>query len=113
MNAKFHTAPNVVVKNADSLSPPSKQESALSITSDHAASNVNVNVVSPFVAAQQDLRAWKPLPKESTKLFIYTGNVMNVNVLPLSLMLDLGIGRATSAYWICVADAMFSDNGHR
>lgn len=46
VNAKFHTTPNVVVENAASLSPLSNKEWALSITSEHVAFDLNVNVVS-------------------------------------------------------------------
>ncbi|KAK9234738.1 hypothetical protein V1525DRAFT_318252, partial [Lipomyces kononenkoae] len=50
--------------------------------------------------AQQALSGcsgWETLPKETKKTFIYTGNIMNVSIVPTPLTLDLGMGKSASA----------------
>ena len=113
VKTEFHTAPSVVVYNAAALTPPSDKESLLSISAERVVSDLNVNTVSPYVAAQQAVLGWETLPKETKKTFIYTGNILNVAVLPVPMMLDLGMGKSASAYWIGVADAMYSAKGFR
>ncbi|KAJ5606695.1 hypothetical protein N7510_009476 [Penicillium lagena] len=113
VKAEFNAAPNVVVYNAASLTPPADKESALSIPADRVTSDLNVNTVSPYVAAQQAIMEWNIMSDETKKSFIYTGNVMNVSVVPVPLMLDLGMGKAASAFWIGVADQTYSARGFR
>src|ERR1700759_1708065 len=56
--------------------------------------DLNVNVVSPFIAAQEAIKHWETLPTGGKKLFIYTGNICNVAVLPVPLLLNGGMGKA-------------------
>jgi NAD(P)-dependent dehydrogenase (short-subunit alcohol dehydrogenase family) len=113
VKAEFKTAPSVVIYNAAALTPPPDKDSVLSIAAASVASDLNVNTVSPYAAAQQALAAWETLPKGTKKTFIYTGNILNTAVLPVPLMLNLGIGKAASAYWIGVADMMYAAKGYR
>jgi hypothetical protein len=64
---------------------------------------LNVNTVSPFVAAQHAVRGWETLPKEVKKTFIYTGNIMIVPIVPMPMMADLGMGKVASAFWMLVS----------
>jgi len=59
------------------------------------------------------VRAWETLPSEDKKTFIYTGNVQNAQIVPVPMMLDLGMGKAASAYWIGVADTAYEFKGYR
>ncbi|KAI1413648.1 NAD(P)-binding protein [Hypoxylon sp. FL1857] len=113
VKTEFHTFPNVVIYNAASLTNPPDKDSVLSVPADSVASDLNVNTVSPYVAAQQAIRGWETLPKETKKSFIYTGNILNVSIVPAPLFLDLGMGKSASAYWIGVADASYSARGFR
>jgi len=114
VKTEFHTPPSVVVYNAAALTPPPDKTSALSIPADSVVADLNVNVVSAYVAAQQAVSAWEETQSSPTKkTFIYTGNSLNVNVLPVPMFLDLGMGKSASAYWIAVADATYSDRGFR
>lgn len=106
-------APSVVIYNAAALTPPPDQTSALSIPADRFTSDFNVNTVSPYVAAQEAVRGWDALPKDVKKSFIYTGNMLNVAVAPVPMMLNLGVGKSASAYWIGVADATYKAKGYR
>ena len=113
VKAEFGVSPSVIVYNAASLTPPSDKESVLSISSNKILSDLNVNTISPFVAAQEAVRAWETLPSEDKKTFIYTGNVQNAQIVPVPMMLDLGMGKAASAYWIGVADTAYEFKGYR
>ncbi|KAF2661991.1 hypothetical protein K491DRAFT_764624 [Lophiostoma macrostomum CBS 122681] len=111
--SEFKAAPSVVVYNAAALTPPPQSDFVLSIPSERVTADLAVNTVSPYVAAQQAVKGWATLPKETKKTFIYTGNNLNNNVLPVPLMLDLGVGKSASAYWIGVVDLVNSDKGSR
>jgi NAD(P)-dependent dehydrogenase (short-subunit alcohol dehydrogenase family) len=110
---EFDTAPNVVVYNAAALTPPPDQDSVLSVPHESLVSDLNINTISPYVAAQQALNGWKMLPKEIKKTFIYTGNKSNVQLMPVPLTMTLGVGKSASAYWIGLADKMNSAQGYR
>lgn len=76
VEAEFGTAPSVVVYNAAALTPPPDKDSALSVPVANLESDINVNVVSPYVAAQNAIKGWQTLPAETKKLFVYTGNIL-------------------------------------
>lgn len=113
VKTEFHTSPSVVVYNAAALTPPPDNASIFSISAESVASDLNVNTISPYVAAQQAVRAWGTLPKETKKTFIYTGNIMNVSIVPVPMVVDLGVGKSASAFWIGVANATYSAQGFR
>ncbi|TAQ89081.1 hypothetical protein B7494_g2607 [Chlorociboria aeruginascens] len=113
VQTEFQTFPSVVVYNAAALTSPPDKDSALSIAAESVVADLNVNTISPYVAAQQAIRGWESLPKETKKTFIYTGNIMNVSIVPMPLMLDLGIGKSASAFWIGLADTVYSSRGFR
>lgn len=110
---EFHTSPSVVVYNAGSLTNPPDKDSVLSVSAESVASDLTVNTVSPYVAAQQAVSGWMTLPNETKKTFIYTGNITNVSILPMPMMLDIGMGKSASASWIGLADALYSGRGFR
>ena len=113
VKTKFHVFPNVVIYNAAALTNPPVNDSMFSTSAESVGSDLNVNVISPYVAAQQAVSGWETLPKETKKTFIYTGNIMNVSIVPMPMMLTLGMGKAASAFWIGLADAMYSAWGFR
>ncbi|KAF7190855.1 3-oxoacyl-[acyl-carrier-protein] reductase FabG [Pseudocercospora fuligena] len=110
---EFQAPPNVVIYNTGSLTKPPDDNSVLSILHKDVTKDFIVNTVSPYVAAQQAIEGWKSLPKESKKTFIYTGNITNVAIVPMPLMLNVGMGKAASAYWIGVANALYAEQGYR
>ncbi|KAL9087588.1 MAG: hypothetical protein Q9159_003538 [Coniocarpon cinnabarinum] len=116
----FHTAirefgisPSVVIYNAGTLTPPPDPESVLSIPPKSVASDLIVNTVSAYAAAQQAVLSWETLPAETKKTFIFTGNIQNISILPIPLMLDAGMGKSASAYWIGAADTLYASKGYR
>ncbi|TGJ83497.1 hypothetical protein E0Z10_g5254 [Xylaria hypoxylon] len=112
IKTEFNSPPSVVIYNAAALTPPDK-DAPLSITADNLTSDLNVNTLSPYVAAQQAVAGWEAVPTDTKKTFIYTGNILNVSVLPVPLFTSLGIGKSASAYWIGVSDAAYSARGYR
>lgn len=110
--AEFGVAPSIVIYNAASMTPPLDEGSLLSVTAQRLTNDLNVNTVSPFIAAQQAVKGWSTLPKGGG-LFIYTGNAQDRTILPIPMMLTLGVGKAASSSWIGQADGFYSNNGYR
>ena len=113
VKTEFQAFPNIVIYNAAALTSPPDNSSIFSTSADSVESDLNVNTISPYVAAQQAVKGWETLPKETKKTFIYTGNILNVTVLPVPMMLTLGIGKSASAFWVGLADATYSARGFR
>lgn len=113
VKAEFGSPPSTVIYNAAALTPPSDKDSALSISATGVMSDLNVNVVGPYVAAQEAVKGWAMLPAAVKKTFIYTGNIQMETILPVPLMLNLGVGKAASAYWIGLVDGAYSAQGFR
>lgn len=114
VKAALGAAPSVVVYNAATLTPPPAQDAPLSIPAASVVADLNVNTVSPYVAAQQAVAGWETLPADGVKkTFIYTGNILNVSVVPVPLFTTLGVGKAASAFWLGVADGAYAARGYR
>ncbi|KAL3454466.1 hypothetical protein BJX65DRAFT_301106 [Aspergillus insuetus] len=113
VKATFGAAPSVVVYNAAGLTPPPDNDSILSIPVESFVTDLNINTVSAYVAAQKAIEGWVTLPSDVKKTFIYTGNSLNVNILPVPLYFDLGVGKRASGYWIAVADETYAAKGYR
>ncbi|GLA02162.1 hypothetical protein AnigIFM60653_001562 [Aspergillus niger] len=113
VKSTFNAAPNVVIYNAASLTPPPDNDSVLSIPAESVTVDLNINTVSPYIAAQQAVQAWEGLPQDARKTFIYTGNMLNGTVVPVPLLLNLGMGKSASAYWVGVADTLYTPRGYR
>lgn len=113
---EFGTPPSVVIWNAATLTPPPIEGSVLSVPADQFAKDLNVNTVSPYVAAMEAVKAWEGMQgKEEggNKTFIYTGNALNQIVMPVPLFLTLGVGKSASAHWVGLADATYRERGYR
>ncbi|KIM98594.1 hypothetical protein OIDMADRAFT_105110 [Oidiodendron maius Zn] len=113
VKTEFKASPSVIVYNAAALTSPPDENSCFSIPAETVVLDLNVNTVSPYVAAQEAVRGWETLPKETKKTFIYTGNAMNVTLVPMPMVMDLGMGKAASAFWVGLADATYSGRGSR
>ncbi|PVI01080.1 hypothetical protein DM02DRAFT_706490 [Periconia macrospinosa] len=110
---RFGRNPDVVIYNAYSLTPPPVEHQLFSISADQLAADLTVNTVSPYMAASEALKRWQQNPTDSTKTFIYTGNVQNVRHLAPPMFATIGSGKAASAYWIGTADTMYAEQGYR
>lgn len=73
--------------------------------------DVAINITSAFVAAQQATFGFAQLPASASKTFIYTGNILNVTILPA--FIDQGIGKSAGAHMIWAAAAAYKDRGFK
>lgn len=73
--------------------------------------DVNINITSAFVAAQQAAFGFAQLPASTSRTFIYTGNILNVTILPS--FLDAGMGKSAGAHMIWAASAAYKDRGFK
>lgn len=58
--------------------------------------DTNININSAFVAAQQAVSGFSQLPESASRTFIYTGNVLNVAIIPK--FMSQGIGKSGAAH---------------
>lgn len=110
---EFNAAPSVVVYNASVRTSPPDKDSIFSTPADALVADMNVNAISPYVAAQLAVKGWETLPKDTKKTFIYTGNFLNEVVLASSAFMTQGMGKSAAAYWIGNADLLYSAQGLR
>jgi hypothetical protein len=73
--------------------------------------DTNINIYSPFVAAQQAVSGFAQLPASAPRTFIYTGNVLNVAVLPK--FISAGIGKSGAAHMIWAASDAYKERGYK
>lgn len=102
--------PSVVVYNVSAVSfTPADNPLALSLAD--LSRDTTVNIYSAFVAAQQAVSGFAQLPTSAARTFIYTGNVLNVSVLPR--FLSQGIGKSGAAHMIWAAADAYKDRGYK
>ncbi|KFY07590.1 hypothetical protein V492_07005 [Pseudogymnoascus sp. VKM F-4246] len=107
---KVFGIPSVVVYNVSaSTFTPAEDPFALQLADLNR--DVTVNVTSAFVAAQQAVSGFAQLPASASKTFIYTGNILNVAIIPR--FLDQGIGKSGGAHMIWAASAAYKDRGFK
>jgi hypothetical protein len=73
--------------------------------------DTTVNIHSAFVAAQQAVAGFAELPASAARTFIYTGNVLNVAILPR--FVSQGVGKSGAAHMIWSASAAYKDRGFK
>ncbi|OBT70426.1 hypothetical protein VE03_00236 [Pseudogymnoascus sp. 23342-1-I1] len=102
--------PSVVVYNvsASTFTPP---QDPFALPLDAFNRDVTVNVTSAFVAAQQATLGFALLPASASRTFIYTGNILNVTILPR--FLSQGVGKSAGAHMIWAASAAYKDHGFK
>lgn len=115
IHTDLHAYPSVVVYNAATLTPPADAGVVTSVPVDRFVADLNVNAVSPYVAAQEAVKGWKEMGKEEggDKTFIFTGNMLNRTILPVDALVTLGVGKSASAYWVGLADEIHKGEGYR
>ncbi|UZP45041.1 hypothetical protein NXS19_012853 [Fusarium pseudograminearum] len=102
--------PSVVVYNASAGNfSPAKDPFDLPL--EDFNNNVTINIRSAFVAAQQAVAGFAQLPDSASRTFIYTGNVLNVAMLPQ--FLAAGIGKSGAAHMIWNASAAYKERGYK
>ena len=94
--------------SASTSNPPNDP---LSLKLSDFSRDLNVNTLSPFVAAQEAAASFAQLDASASKTFIYTGNILNTAIIPP--LLDLGVGKTATAHIIQSAAAAYKDRGFK
>ncbi|TKA69461.1 hypothetical protein B0A55_08329 [Friedmanniomyces simplex] len=107
---KVFGIPSVVIYNVSAVTfTPADDPFALSLAD--FSRDTTINIYSAFVAAQQAVSGFAQLPASAARTFIYTGNVLNVAILPR--FLSQGIGKSGAAHMIWAASAAYQDRGYQ
>ncbi|WVQ99111.1 hypothetical protein IAU59_006243 [Kwoniella sp. CBS 9459] len=106
-------APSVVVYNASSVTwTPADDPLAPSVVSPAEFNrDLNINITSPFLAAQQAVAGFAQLAPPTARAFLYTGNITNVAVLPK--FITQSIGKSGGAAMIWAAAEAYKDRGYK
>ncbi|KAM0165755.1 hypothetical protein ACHAQE_002084 [Botrytis cinerea] len=100
--------PNVVVYNAAALTVT---PDPLSVPLEKFNEDLNVVITSAYAAAHEAVEGFKTLPEATNKTFIYTGNILNRQVVPS--FLAFGIGKSGAAHLIQGASEAYKKDGYR
>ncbi|KAH8734759.1 hypothetical protein BGZ61DRAFT_382437 [Ilyonectria robusta] len=102
--------PSVVVYNAGAatFAPPNDP---FAIPLDAFKRDMAVNNTSVFVAAQQAVLGFAELPAHAPRVFMFTGNILNVT--PLPQFLESGAGKSASAHMMMAAAAEYKEKGFK
>lgn len=73
--------------------------------------DLNVVVTSAYAAAHEAVEGFKTLPEATKKTFIYTGNILNRQLIPS--LLAFGIGKSGAAHLIQSASEVYKKDGYR
>ncbi|EXJ93386.1 hypothetical protein A1O1_01778 [Capronia coronata CBS 617.96] len=107
---KVFGIPSVVVYNVAAVHfTPADDPFAISLAD--FSVDTTINIYSAFVAAQQAVSGFAQLPASAARTFIYTGNVLNVAILPR--FLSAGVGKSGAAHMIWVASDAYKDRGYK
>ncbi|EMC97066.1 hypothetical protein BAUCODRAFT_32810 [Baudoinia panamericana UAMH 10762] len=105
---KFGT-PNVVVYNAASVKPVPRDD-PLQLDVSDLNNDFAVNTASVLAAAKRAIQGFAKLPSEMNKTFIYTGNLLNIEVMPA--LVSLGIGKSATAHLVKTAAQAYGAQGY-
>ncbi|KAH6646200.1 hypothetical protein BKA67DRAFT_96393 [Truncatella angustata] len=107
---KVFGIPSVVVYNVSAVNfTPADDPFALPFAD--FSRDTTINIHSAFIAAQQAVSGFALLPASAARTFIYTGNVLNVAILPR--FLSQGVGKSGAAHMIWAASAAYKDRGYK
>ena len=95
------------------MTPPAKTDDLFSIPEDAFQKDVQIAIVSSFVAGREAVRGFDTLPADVPKSFILIGNIQDVINLQIPAITTLGVGKAGAAYWVGTAAASYAKKGYR
>ena len=72
---------------------------------------MTVNVSSAYVAAQQAVSSFEHADSSAPKVFIYTGN--RLNIAPIIPLMSLGIGKSATANMIMYLSKAYQQKGYK
>ncbi|TFK47153.1 putative short-chain dehydrogenase [Heliocybe sulcata] len=103
--------PSVVVYNASSCHN-SPSDEPLSVPVSDFITDLTVNTISAFIAAQETIKGFDQLPSDVPKTFIYTGNILNVAHGIMPAITNAGVGKSATAHFIASAAIAYPGKGY-
>ncbi|KZT30179.1 putative short-chain dehydrogenase [Neolentinus lepideus HHB14362 ss-1] len=76
-------------------------------------SDLVVNTTSAFAAAQEATRGFATLPANTSRTFIYTGNILNIPGRRIPGAASLGAGKSATAHLVANAAAAHAGKGYK
>jgi hypothetical protein len=83
----------------------------LEIPLDDAVTDLNINTLSALVAAKEAVVSFQALSGSAARVFIYTGNILNLE--PIPPLLSAGMGKSASAHLIATSAKVYKDRGYK
>jgi hypothetical protein len=87
------------------------KEDPLKIPLNDAIHDMNINTLSALAAAKEAVVSFEALPKGAARTFIFTGNILNAQLLPP--LMSAGMGKSATAHMIETATEAYRDRGYR
>jgi hypothetical protein len=87
------------------------EDDVLSVPIDVFASDLAINTISPYAAAQEAVKGFAELPSTASKTFIQIGNVLNRTVMPS--LITLGVGKSAAAHMIACCAESYQAKGYQ
>ncbi|KAF2100239.1 putative short-chain dehydrogenase [Rhizodiscina lignyota] len=103
--------PSVVVYNAAERIARDAKDPLASVSLDEVNREFSTNTFSPLFAAKEAVSGFKQLPSSASKTFIFTGNALNVIVLPG--VLTFGMTKGAAAQLIKFASVAYQGQGFK
>jgi hypothetical protein len=73
--------------------------------------DLSVNFTSVYAAAQEAVAGFDTLQAGTLKTFIFTGNRLNIE--PIPVLLNMGVGKNATAHLIHASSMYYKDAGYR
>ena len=74
------------------------------------STDLAANFTSVYASAHEAVSGFSSLPASLPKTFIYTGNKLNLIVIPA--LLSLGVGKSAAAHLIEASSVAYKENGY-
>src|SRR4051794_26908201 len=71
--------------------------------------DLSINVTSVYATAQEAVAGFDSLPADTLKTFIFTGNRLNIE--PIPVLLNMGVGKNATAHLIHASSVAYKDAG--
>ncbi|KAH8797731.1 putative short-chain dehydrogenase [Xylogone sp. PMI_703] len=101
--------PNVVLYNAVFFARPKEYISDIPIAAYQRS--LQINTVAPYLSAQLSIESVSKVTNGGPKTFIFTGNCLNVKVLPR--FWSFGSAKSATAHIIIAASMYYENRGYR
>jgi NAD(P)-dependent dehydrogenase (short-subunit alcohol dehydrogenase family) len=87
------------------------KEDPLELSLKDAIRDMNINTFSALAAAKEAVKSFEALPKDAARTFIFTGNIMNSQ--PIPVLMSAGLGKSATAHMIQTAALVYADRGYK